>query len=197
MSPKLVYSSTFGLGPRTVPFYIDANQLAPAEIDGTEVTLVVVDMQPGFLASLKEETLLAVERQIRLAVSRGWSVVLLELDPWRNGPTHERLTKLLDGYQRQTTRVKSVSCGAIQVQDACEDLWLPTRFFRVCGVNSDLCVRATVLGMHVRYPGSGIRVIREACNTDHCPDMPWRAFPDRDRGAVNVCVSSESIGPEF
>src|SRR5208283_4687262 len=108
-------------------------------------------MQPGFKDAINKATLDAVERQIKLAISRNWAIVLLENEPWRNGATYPQLMMhLQDGrgnwkYKRAFMRVKSSDSGAAQVVEACQDFGYPMQYFRVCGVYLDACVEQTVL----------------------------------------------------
>jgi hypothetical protein len=174
---------------------LDPTILSPGEDKDGNVTLVVVDMQPGFQDAIDKATLDAVERQIILAISRNWAIVLLENVPWRNGPTYPQLMKhLQDGrgnwtYKRAFMRVKDTDSGAAQVVEACEDYGYPMQYFRVCGVYLDACVEQTVLGILRRIPDASVRCIREAMNTNYLVEGAWASFPVRPY----LVVSSEQI----
>jgi len=187
-------ASAFSVKPgrRTV---LDPNFLSIVEDQDGNVTLVVVDMQPGFKDAIDKATLDAVERQIKLAMRRGWAIVLLENAPWDNGRTYPQLRKhLMDGrgnwkYQRACTRVKEKEGGGNQVVDACKLLGYPLQYFRACGVYLDACVEQTVLGILKRIPGASVRCIREAMNTNYLHEEAWDSFPIRPY----LVVSSEQV----
>jgi hypothetical protein len=182
-------------GRRTL---LDPMILSPGENQDGNVTLVVVDMQPGFRDAIDQATLDAVERQIKLAISRNWAIVLLENEPWRNGPTLPQLMKHLQDergnwtYKRAFMRVKSTDSGAAQVVEACEDFGYPMQYFRACGVYLDACVEKTVLGILKRLPCASLRCIRQAMNTNYLVEGAWAAFPV----GPHLVVSSESVDSE-
>lgn len=188
------FSSAFSARPgrRAV---LNAAVLSPEENQDENVTLVVVDMQPRFRDAIDEATLDAVERQIKLAIRRNWAIVLLENEPWRNGPTLPQLMKhLQDGqgnwtYKRAFMRVKCTDDGSRQVVEACEDFAYPMQYFRACGVYLDACVEQTVLGILAKVPGASVRCIREAMNTNYLVDGAWDAFPRKPY----LVVSSEQV----
>lgn len=169
-----------------------------------ETTLLVVDMLTGEQAANNEQLLQAVERQIAIARSRGWAVLFLSTEPWRRGNVFPRLLKLVDGYApRCFTRVKAFDNGAPETFEACLDFNYPTGMFRVCGVNTDLCVKSTVSGLLKRLPHTSIRVIQEACasytrldnplNYTADPHQHWSWFDERRADTPRLCVSSQDI----
>ena len=174
---------------------LNAHYLCNGEDQDGNVTLVVVDMQPGFHDAIDRATLDAVERQIQLAVMRNWAIVLLENEPWRNGPTYPQLLRHLQNergqwtYKRAFMRVKATDSGAGQVIEACEDFCYPMQYFRVCGVYLDACVEQTVLGLLRGLPSASVRCIREAMNTNYKHEDAWAMFPVRPY----LVVSSEQI----
>lgn len=139
-------------------------------------TLVIVDMQPGFTASLHLATLLQVERRIVEAKSHGWAIVVLENESHLHGHTHEQLLKHLAGYKRYVVVPKSDDDGSREVIDACVQAGFDLNFVEVCGVNTDACVKKTVEGLIVKSPLSSILVFRKACYSD-TPDGMWSDFP--------------------
>jgi hypothetical protein len=188
------FGSAFSVKPERRAV-LDAAVLSPEEdLDGN-VTLVVVDMQPGFSDAINQDILDAVERQILLAMRRNWAIVLLENVPWKNGPTYRQLMRhLQDGqgnwtYKRAFMRVKAADNGSEQVVDACYDFGYPLQYFRVCGVYLDACVQKTVLGILAKLPNSSVRCIREAMNTNYLVEGAWAAFPIKP----HLVVSSEQI----
>ncbi|HEY9870731.1 MAG TPA: isochorismatase family protein [Candidatus Obscuribacterales bacterium] len=146
-----------------------------------EYTLVVVDMQPDFPASKDPATLAAVQREVKRAMHFHCPVVLLEvpyfspLDEEGYKPTHRSIMQLLSGYDRYQVVQKIFSDGSLNVINTCEWKKYGTKRFRVCGVNTDLCVLETVLGLARRLPESTIKVVQDACNTSYDKNC-WEQF---------------------
>jgi len=187
-------TSAFSVNPGS-RVVLDPTILSPGESRDGNVTLVVVDMQPRYREAIDTATLDAVERQIKLAISRNWAIVVLENEPWRNGPTYRQLMRHLKDerdnwiYKRAFMRVKATDSGAEQVIEACLDFDYPMQYFRVCGVLLDACVKQTVLGILARVRTASIRCIAEAMNTDYDHKGAWEDFPTRPY----LVVSSERI----
>jgi len=187
-------ASAFSVKPgrRTV---LDSRFLSVGEDQDGNVTLALVDMQPGFKDAIDKATLDAAERQIKLAMRRGWAIVLVENAPWDNGRTYPQLRKhLMDGrgnwkYNRACTVIKTTDGGGAQVIKACRAYGYPLQYFRVCGVYLDACVEQTVLGILKRIPGASVRCIREAMNTNYLHEEAWESFPTRPY----LVVSSELV----
>ena len=185
------------------------NPLALSDAEkSANTTLIVVDMLTGEQAANNEQLLQAVERQVAIARRMGWAVLFLSTEPWRRGNVYPRLLKIVDGYApRCFTRVKAFDNGSSEVMDACFDFNYPTEMFRVCGVNTDLCVRATVGGLLKLFPRSCFRVIREACASytrveqpllvHEDPHQHWLWFEQRRADTPQLCVSSEAVDREF
>ncbi len=139
-------------------------------------TLVIVDMQPGFSASMHARTLAQVERRIVEAVSHGWAIVVLENESHLHGHTLPRLIKHLIGYKRCIVIPKADDDGSREVIAGCQVAGFDLNFVEVCGVNTDACVKATVEGLIARSPFTNILVFRKACYSD-TPDGMWSDFP--------------------
>ncbi|MBX9573894.1 MAG: cysteine hydrolase [Candidatus Obscuribacterales bacterium] len=189
------------------PLVLDPHALTAAEIRA-DTTLIVVDMLTGEQAANSELLLQAVERQITRARKMGWAVLFLSTEPWRRGNVYPRLLKLVDGYApRCFTRVKAFDNGCVEVMEACFDFNYPTDMFRVCGVNTDLCVRSTVAGLLKLFPHAGFRIIKEACASYTRVEQPffvhedphghWLWFEQARASTPQLCVSSEAVDREF
>lgn len=137
-------------------------------------TLVIVDMQPGFSASNDARTITAVMDEIRLAIASGASIVVIESDRKKYGSTHAELLNLMADYDPDRWSVEtkfwrhndqySPHSGALQVSEACEVFGFPTGRFRVCGVNTDICVFFTAMELGKRYAKSKLEIVMRACN---------------------------------
>lgn len=146
-------------------------------LDGSaaDYTLVIVDMQPQFLASTKKDTLAAVEREIRFAMEKKAAIIILEYRNW--GPTNPTITDLTDSYQRCAVSEKALDDGSREILNTCKEQGFSNRRFRVCGVNTHACVEATVSGLAKAASRSRIEVVKETCNDSEGND--WRDFPKR------------------
>jgi hypothetical protein len=160
--------------------------------------LVIVDMQRRFAAA-DPATVAAVLKQIELAKSKGWPVVVLEfpneqmLRMVRAGAqqcgrplpvprtavafptTLPPIMRALQGHPHQV-REKYDSDGGLNVVYACYDSGWPLDDFRVVGVNTDCCVLSTVKGLRECRTLARIEVVKEACNTTN-PEEIWSRFP--------------------
>lgn len=148
--------------------------------------LVVVDMQPFFtrnprlIARIKKEVLLA--RQLNLPI------IFLEIphhkpEPQKPyPPTYRSIMQLVDGYDKAHVATKFGEDGSRQVLRVCEqEGYSLNGCFRVCGVNTDLCVRRTVKGL-LSWTTGTVDVPRNACDT--IPKMRkfcWVKFPSTRR----------------
>ncbi len=141
-------------------------------------TLVIVDMQPGFSASNDERTILAVLDEIRRAIKHGAAIIVIESDRKKYGSTHAVLLELLASYDSDRWSIEtkfwrhndqySPHSGALQVDEACEVFGFPTERFRVCGVNTDICVFFTAMELAKQYALSKLEIVMRACNV---PDL--------------------------
>lgn len=137
-------------------------------------TLVIVDMQPGFSASNDKRTIKAVMEEIRRAIKDGAFIIVIESDRKKYGSTHAELLDLLADYDSERWSIEtkfwryndqySPHSGALQVAEACEVFGFPTGRFRVCGVNTDICVFFTAMELGKRFPLSKLEIVMRACN---------------------------------
>lgn len=142
--------------------------------------LVVMDMEPGFAASQDAITQWFVEQQILRAIELGLPVVVVEYDAFEMGSTYAHLMRHLEGYGRCVVVDRSPprrdqpaflrDNAAEQVIAACERRGFSTRAFRVCGVNSDACITATIRGLADAIDTCHITVVQDACNSDNGRD---------------------------
>jgi len=166
-------------------------QLTALELESGGVTLVIIDMQEPFLAHCATPPFIAaVVEQVKLAKTRKWGIVIVEVKPWAYGPTIKAIMELLDGqYDRLKIVQKEGDDGSQQVLEICQTTKLPDQFFRVTGVLIGACVKSTAWGLSARKQDCFVRVIKEACATNGDTASAWAAFKEGPR----VVVSSNSI----
>lgn len=148
-------------------------------LSGEDSTLVIVDMQYRFPASRKSWVLSAVERLIFHAVDKGWGVVVLEYGPDGSEDhvaTYNKLMVHLSGHARMRVKRKRNDNGAPQILEACSEGGFDSKHFVVCGVNIGACVGATVRGLSISLPDSGIYVVKEACYDERTTAYEWSHF---------------------
>lgn len=144
--------------------------------------LVVVDMQSRFSAANDKTTIEAVAAEIRGAIARQEPIVVLELAIPSMSPsfcrTHQCLLDILESRENPAfwvLKLKSTVDGAREVLTACNTFGFSQEHFRLCGVNTALCVYETAMGLARRRPGAKVEVLRRAvnCSTEH----PWLNYP--------------------
>lgn len=124
-------------------------------------TLIVVDMQERFSASNRARVRENCLREITQAVKDDAHIIFLE---YRScGPTLPELTSAL--HTKCVFKEKAGDDGSAEVEAEVILNKLP-KHFKVCGVNTDCCVHATVRGLTARFPMATIDVIADACDSD-------------------------------
>lgn len=158
-----------------------AEETCATEHGGETLTLVVVDMQPAFEAC-NAATIAAVEEEVKAAMDAGHDIVVLQLPAFHNylmvipiEPTLESIRNLIAGYPRAVIKNKYKTSGAEEVIQVCQWKGFAQKRFRVCGVNTDMCVYETVLDLACMFEAERIEVVKKACNTIYEPN-PWKMF---------------------
>lgn len=126
-------------------------------------TLVVVDMQAKFDASLEHKVQEHCKRAIAKAVKNKAAIVFVEFAHY--GPTLPNLTKVTRGYDKVYHATKRDWDGSSQVLELVKKHNLFANKFRVCGVYTECCVQATVEGLHQETKHAKIQLIESACNS--------------------------------
>lgn len=148
-------------------------------------TLVVVDMQSFFVNGCLNPYLVAnVCLEVLVALLKGWAIVLLECEPWRNGETITPIARLLSGssgYARMRRMSKDGEDGSEEVIEACRESDFSLTNFRVVGVYSDCCVEQTAVSLVEKLEGAFVRVVKRACSTDFEEKTGWEVFRKRAR----------------
>lgn len=147
-------------------------------------TLVVVDMQDFFVKDCMNPDLVAnVVAEVLMAMRKGWAIVLLECEPWRNGETITPIARLLEGsgYLRKRHISKDGEDGSEEVLQACRENGFSLSNFRVVGVYSDCCVEQTAVSLVHKLEGAFVRVVKRACSTNFEEETGWEVFRKRAR----------------
>lgn len=137
-------------------------------------TLVVVDMQDKFPASNGPTIVSNCQREISKAIRDGAGIIFLEYSGYP--ATKKEIFDLVDGYNLARSTVKCCDDGSLEAQNVINEHNLNKDYIKVCGVNTDYCVRSTVEGLRELYPFAFIEVIADAC------DSSW----DHSTGLLNI-----------
>lgn len=151
-------------------------------------TLVVIDCQPGFQAASEDWLQASVMHRIEIAVSLGAAVILVELCPAGNKATFANIQSKYAEAAGRATVSKYVRDASPPVRSACEKGGFPTSRFELCGVNTELCVYGTALGLLSEFPEARLDIACEACNTESS-NNPWDGIQSglRNKGFLGRC----------
>lgn len=142
--------------------------------------LCLIDLQGNFRGSISAKCLRNVEREIELAkeAKRDILVVLFK----ECGSLIGEVARMLKGYEYQRTIYKKNCDGGFEVIN--ELLDIKPQHVRVCGVQTDVCVRETVRSMAklFRYTpklrNKRIQVVGDACWVSYNNDQDGWAHSD-------------------
>ena len=133
--------------------------------------LVVIDMQEEFAVSAKkviepcyEEILNAKRRREHIA----------QVEYSMCGWTYAKIDDAIAYYSKRILVTKNCNSAAANLKRAIARRKLPIpRHFRICGVNTNWCVRATIEDLARTYPKSKISLLSHACfdRTPHEHDL--------------------------
>lgn len=127
-------------------------------------SLVLVDMQPYFKAANSRRVRDNCKRELQKAMDRRAAIIFVEFDGC--GSTVKSFIKMTNEYDRRFFAHKDLDDGSAEVEEVITTHGLPAKKIKVCGVNTDCCVQATVRGLTARLPSATIQVISDACNSD-------------------------------
>ena len=136
------------------------------------MTLLIVDMQPYFDAANHKATISNIVEEIEKAKKQRIGIVILEFSGY--GPTHAKIKKALVRYSRVAVYQKCDDDGSVEARRAAKKRGFDPDHWRVCGVNTDCCVAATVTGLLSK--GCKVDVVCRACNSDAGKAYSWDAF---------------------
>lgn len=124
--------------------------------------LIVVDMQTIFKASNRPEVRAECGNLVKQAVIDGMIIVFLEYID--NGRTKIPLRRIVRGYDKAYFVEKEDNDGSNELAELFWGMDIPNNF-KVCGVNTDMCVFETVQGMASWDRKPKIEVVCKACAT--------------------------------
>lgn len=101
---------------------------------------------------------------------------IIVLEYYDSGDTIDSLLRLLKGYPRKSRVTKSGDNGCYEVINTLRRRDWSTRRLRVCGVNTDCCVWATVEGLLDNVRGIRIEVVKDACEWSNDRPFDWRRY---------------------
>jgi nicotinamidase-related amidase len=140
-------------------------------------TLLVIDMQSQYPAANKISVIDSVLREIEKAKENKCGIIVVEFatepqyktwDHTSFSPTHDSIMEAIKGYDRASVVEKYETDGSVYIHNFLEKNWdFNTDFFRVCGVNTDICVAKTINGLFEDYyQDATFIIVKDACNTD-------------------------------
>ena len=144
-------------------------------------TLVVVDMQPGFLKrfedykndEVKNEVIKGCQLAVIEAIADGAEIIDLNYDNRHGelGPTIPEIADLWKGYKKLfKKRVSYVEKGRDGGGEELHRNGIAENEIRVCGINAGACVKETVIELALNF-GHDVSVISSAVGnawTDSC-----------------------------
>lgn len=128
-------------------------------------------MQRQFRASADLQTKQAVINLAKMAASRKWPIILVEMD----GASETYPEIFAEASKTKHVVVaKSGNNGSEPIFDVCDRFHIGSERFVVCGVNTDACVLSTVRGLIRANHQTDVFVVKDACNTDNA--FTWSSF---------------------
>lgn len=127
-------------------------------------TLVVIDMQPEFLAAGFPDSLSNVKREVKKAIDSKAHILFVEYN--LAGPTNPDIVRIAKDYNNAFFVIKEDDDGSTEVKRAIWKHKAPSNTIKICGVNTECCVRSTVVGLCHKMPSATIEVLEHACNSD-------------------------------
>jgi nicotinamidase-related amidase len=137
-------------------------------------TRVVIDVQPNFDAANKANLIVGVTVELMEAMRERAPILFVEFH--RCPATHKSLTDLMRGYDKFRRVIKMDDDGGHEVKAALEAAKWPAKHLRVCGVNIDCCVRATVRTLLQELPDTRIELVKNACEWNSRFKYDWRTY---------------------
>ncbi len=139
--------------------------------------LIIIHMQPKINRAARDpRTVNAVCREIVRAISLGWWILRVELDPVVFGATDAKINELLTGYERLEPITAKQSSAAEYILMSAELRGFDAA--RLVGVNTGSCVKANVEDLI--YALDSIEVVKDACNDEYGQPSVWDRFPQVD-----------------
>ena len=132
-------------------------------INSQSPTLVIIDMQPKFTASLTIAE--QVIREAQFANSRDSDIIVVELSPVpknKEAITIDKVMKECGKKKAPVVVTKYNDDGSNEIMGAIKQHGIYGGALRICGVNRNACVRSTIRGLIQNTPDSIIEVVWDA-----------------------------------
>lgn len=136
-------------------------------------TRVIIDMQEDFSAACRPEVICGVKKEIEIAILENAPIIIVEYIDC--GKTRKEIIDLVDCLDLAVKVKKSGDCGTRVVLNAIKKNKFPSDHIRVCGVNTDWCVRETVNGLLRSLKETKIELVKSACG-DNNVYYNWEYF---------------------
>jgi nicotinamidase-related amidase len=130
-------------------------------------TLVIIDMQRYFSASLDKSLVKPILREINLSKRNNWPIIMVEyinLNGKSYGKTLPFISKSLKDYSRKVTVKKCRDDGSREISAALRKL-TRSKSVRIVGVNTLECVRLTAQGLVDK--NYNVTIIFDGCNSSY------------------------------
>ena len=133
--------------------------------------LCIIDMQWTFTASHNPLLIRKVVSLIKKAIFDKAYICVAQYKYM--GRTQERLIELIRKYPYKSycSTYNNDKGMAIYRRMSRDKVQMRGSHFKVCGVNTDACVQATIRGLRTMFPGIDIYIERSACNTCSAKEM--------------------------
>lgn len=130
--------------------------------------LLIIDMQDDFPAARSKEIVQACRREIWRARKLNASIITITYNDLDRDitPCLPRIEHALTGYNNLVSLSKLQDDGSSEIIESCNGNDLDVSLFRICGVNVDACVKATVTPLIHTYENSRFEFVYEACGCD-------------------------------
>lgn len=151
-------------------------------------TLAVIDMQKYFLNRFKHfnkptnGVLEGCKKEITKAIADKAKIVFVEYSSY--GDTAEELVQITrDADYPVYYTIKTDDDGGVEIAETIKTQKLSKRKIRICGINTEYCIKSTVRGLLRAMKTSVIEVISDACGS------PW----DHEGGVEELEEMSENF----
>jgi nicotinamidase-related amidase len=127
------------------------------------VVFLSIDLQHGFKAADNPRIIKAAQEEVRRAIRFNYGIIFLQY--WGFGPTFPEIKHIARNYDNKITVQKNDDDGGANVLDAAFEKGFNLNKFRVCGVNTDMCVYDTIYSLTHLSPASKILVRKDGCGS--------------------------------
>ncbi len=125
--------------------------------------LVIIDMQPLFESALNLDTIKACRREICIAIKNQCPIIFVECSNSVYGKTIYPLKNLVEDYNQAYFVDKWQNDGSHEIAELIRSIRKNSLKLRVCGVNVDVCLFDTVIGLREDF-GKEIEIVADATN---------------------------------